>query len=134
MPARGRNRDPGTVWYRAEVRLHERDDEFFHPEMNRGDTVRFLEFPVIRETPCGIYIRVPHTKRRVGVPVNVDPNHHSNLKWAAKEGRKRFAYPTKKLALESLKRRKRMHQDHSERRLNIAKRQLSAALTFELEE
>jgi hypothetical protein len=55
--------------------------------------VELLNFTVVKETPCGYWINV-HTKKR-------------KQKWVAKEGKKRFAYFTKKLALENFIARKK---------------------------
>ena len=49
-------------------------------------TVRLSEFHILKETPKGYWIDDPYRAKR----------------FVLKEGKKRYAYPTKKLALESL--------------------------------
>lgn len=106
-------------WYRAEVELRE-----------DGSTVWFETFPVVRRTQCGVYLRAPgHVRYN---PTNMDPDHCSNLKWVANQGRKRFAYPNRALALESLRARKRKYVTNCERRFNVAQRQRNAADAYRI--
>lgn len=126
MPRRGRNRVEAAlradVWYRAEASVE-------MEEPSRYDTVVFLEFPVVRRTPQGVYLRVP----RRGPPTNMDPDHRSNLKWVPNQARKRYAYPSKLLALESLRMRKHFYQRNCEQRLRRAERQNLVAMAYNVD-
>ena len=62
------------------------------------------EYEVERETPCGYWIR-------------------GERKWVPKDGKKRYAYPTKEEALESFRARKR-------RQIGILRKQLANAEVF----
>lgn len=70
---------------------------FYRYEHNRVDDSRviiyFLEFILIKETKKGYWIKT----RSISQP----------KKWVSKTAKKRFAYPTKKEALESFEARKR---------------------------
>ena len=56
--------------------------------------VELREYPVERETPCGVWINVAAFGR--------------SLKWVSLSGKKRFAYPTVTEAATSFRRRKQM--------------------------
>jgi len=59
-----------------------------------------LEFSLLKETPCGYWI----TDKKV--PGKWSISWLEKPKWVSKTSKKRFAYPTKEEALESLRRRK----------------------------
>ena len=62
----------------------------FYRYENPGDRIHLYEYPFLKETPKGYWIGV----------------FFEGEKWVSKTARKRFAYPTKELALESFKARK----------------------------
>lgn len=135
MPRRNRNqRPPETeaveIWYRAEVNVHEVGVSDLEYGRYRSQ-VLFEEYPVVRRTPCGVYLRDYQIQK---LWRNEDPDHHSNLRWVANGARKAFAYPTKFLALRSLQIRKSRYVTNCRRRLTIAQIQNEAARTHNLVE
>lgn len=76
-----------TVWYRYEARHYAPPIDEFDNVCGEGSRELVLvEFPVLRETRCGVRL--------------------TDGKFILKQARKRFACPTKEEALESFKRRK----------------------------
>ena len=90
--------------------------EYFRCEVPSWmDTVLFLTFPVIRETKCGVYIDCGKRKficeSRAGRKVY-----------------KRYAWPTKKEALESFIARKQAQLEYLDRQAKLAERGMSIAI------
>jgi len=78
------------------------------------DRVHKVTFPLVRETRCGYWINV-----------------WGDDKWVSKTSRKRYAYPTEKLALESyIARKKSQLEILIQRRLNTELR-LGFATNFD---
>lgn len=76
-----------TVWYRYEARHYAPPIDEFDNVCGEGSRELVLvEFPVLRETRCGVRL--------------------TDGKFILKQARKRFACPTKEEAMESFKRRK----------------------------
>ncbi len=70
------------------------------------------QYTVIKETECGWWFMIPYSSKK---------------KWVSKSGRKRFAYPTRELALNSYIIRKRRQIAHGEWTVKKAKRFLDVA-------
>lgn len=62
--------------------------------------VELQVFPIVRLTPCGCWIDVDGTLAW--------GSKHGRLKWVSLSGKKRYAYPTRKEAEVSFRRRKAM--------------------------
>ena len=92
--------------------------KFYRYEELRIDKMRIYErnFTSVKETPCGHWIS--------------DDDFPSSKRWVCKTGRKRFAYPTKKEALESLKARKLRQISILEYQLKYAKDALQIACSM----
>ena len=72
------------------------------------------EYPVLRPTPRGVWLRVPYRKPR----------------WVSTTGRIRFAYPTKELALDSFHIRKLKQIGHAEASIKRARAALKLILNI----
>lgn len=91
-----------------------------------GPHIHLSTFYLVRETPCGHWISSSrhYSERSEGEWFfNID----ERKRWVSKTSRKRFAYPTKKQAMESFRARKRRQIDILEHRLKHAKQALYAA-------
>lgn len=94
-----------TVWYRYTERGHVR--------LDGPRDLPSYQYPVVRETPCGVWLQDGFRRR-----------------WVSKTARKRFAYPTREEARESYRIRKRRHVEHLETQLRRARELLKQAETF----
>lgn len=79
-------------------------------------SLEITEFKLVRETPKGYWISP-----------DLEYFHFSEKRWIPKVSRKRYAYPTKKEALDSFIIRKQHQITHCERDLRNAKALLSIA-------
>lgn len=79
-------------------------------------------FEVIKETPQGYWI----LEKRI-YSFQIDMDDEEKKKWVSKHGRKRFAFPTHKEALEHFQFRKRAQIRHLESQLHWAKMALKKA-------
>jgi hypothetical protein len=128
MPARGRNRAVDSpVWYRAMRR-------FTHSRWSGAYSahIYFDEFPVVRRTPQGVWLRVANHGMWRGTAI--DPDHKRNLKWVSNDAMKRFAYPTKARAFENLRRRALSYRRHCTTRLAQSNAAIQAVHEYQLEE
>lgn len=112
MPIRGRNRPAAVaeIWYRA--------GRYFNKNFLRGGYnahITFETFPVVRRTPQGVWLRTSHHRVWRGTPI--DPDDKANLTWVSTSARKRFAYPTKEQALDSLRHRADRYLLHCNQRM-----------------
>ncbi len=82
------------------------DDRIFIPDSSPLEST----FSLIKETPCGYWIDVYGAK-----------------KWVSKNGKKRYAYPTRELAWESYRKRKEKQVSILSCRLAVAKAFLAEA-------
>jgi len=80
-------------------------------------------YRVKRHTPCGVWLQDPLYFRR-----------GKSERWVSKTARKRFAYPTKMLALESYRARKRRQIDYAKRTLLMARKALQMTEDWRTEE
>jgi len=91
----------------------------------REVAVHFETYHVLKETDCGYWIGLyPRDSKHVEEDMK---NPYIWKKWVSKNGRKRFAYPTKKEALESFIIRKRRQIGHAEKQKLFAERSLYKA-------
>jgi len=75
-------------------------------EMDPYGPPLFMEFRVLRETPCGFWIALD--------------TWGDQEKWVSKTGRKRYAYPTEELAKESFIARQMAAHAHFTRKAGVA--------------
>ena len=87
--------------------------EDFHDTF--GVRVHERHFEMIKETPCGYWIRLFHS--------------FNDKKWVSKTAKKRFAYPSREDAITSFKARKERQIKILEAQLSIAKRALALTIT-----
>ena len=103
--------DAPILW-RAEARLYGSLDEHGEPTPHPYARVIITTYYAVRTTPRGCWV----------ASGSYAPLHH------VRDGaRRRFAWPTKREALESLVARKRAEIAHLERRLQEARQKLAAA-------
>jgi len=84
----------------------------------RGIEIDLHEYVMLRETPQGYWII---SKHYANYPKSVNSYLEKLKKWISKTSRKKYAYLTKKQALENFIARKRRQIDHSLYFLNRAK-------------
>lgn len=88
-------------------------------------------YHLLKETKCGYWICVyPPIGGRVEEDMK---NKYVWKKWVSKDSRRRYAYPTKKEALESFLIRKHMQIGHAERDLEFARSAIRKAEQIEKE-
>lgn len=80
-------------------------------------------YEVIKETPCGYWI----SDYKHHDPDKAIRNKYTWTKWVSKDGKKRYAYPTREEALHSFIIRKHRQIGHAERHLDFAKQSLKQA-------
>lgn len=102
--------------------MHYRYDSY----SNDGEeSILYLtKWAAIYETPCGYYV-VPDWLY-CGVPSRPE-RYGKSAKWVSKTSHKRYCYPTKEDAFESLKIRKSRLVEHAKRRLRLAQSALDKA-------
>lgn len=79
-----------------------------------GARVVLEEYEVVKKTKCGAWIRLRGY-------------HFDRMHFVLDVGRKRFAYPTEALALESFLVRKRRHLEHLESKVEVVRAALRMA-------
>lgn len=98
------------------------EEVIYDDETHFRVVIRPLTYRVVKTTPCGVWIERSHSYPYL------DRRYFRRYlpKWVSTTpGKKRFAYPTEKEALESFIERKRSHVRHARWRLNIAESALS---------
>ena len=90
-----------------------------------GTEIRLLVYRVIETTPCGVWVIRSHRyyyldQKQMGYGMG------TIKKWVlTTPGKKRFAYPTKREALEAFVQRKKSHVWHSKHKLKLAESALA---------
>jgi pyruvate/2-oxoacid:ferredoxin oxidoreductase beta subunit len=96
-------------------------NEFYrYTDSHDANDITYLDLSVyylLRETPCGYWI-FPRW-------ANSDKTKEKYKKWVPKKSKKRFAYPTKKEAINNFKRRKEMQIWWAEYNIRRARSALS---------
>lgn len=87
-----------------------------------GSGFEVRKFEVIKETPKGYWIL-----EKWEYSFQTDMDDEENKRWVSKNGRKRYAHPTKKEALQYYQYRKRSQIRHLEARLHWARKALTKA-------
>lgn len=88
-------------------------------------------YHLLKETPCGYWIGL-YSPCKAHLEEDLK-NPHYWKKWVSKMGRKRYAYPTKRQALESFIIRKRRQIGHAENLKQFAESALHKAERLEAE-
>lgn len=77
-------------------------------------------YDVVKKTPCGYWIETPYERRK--------------RRWVANSGKKRYAYPTKKMAMHNFIARKKRQIKLLELDLDIARQALILASSFKIQQ
>jgi len=100
------------IMYRAEANIYAHHDDDLYAA-STSCRLEIYKYHVVRKTPCGYFV----ARYQYG------PMH-----FIRDDAKKRFAWPTKNQAIESLIARKEREIQHLEQRLEDARRKLNAAL------